>query len=94
MPIFRGGGLVNEVRRAKAAWLMGKAAWQEAKDNTALETFQAYIDALYCYGTMRLARKKLLESDSLLYKTRRQEELGLKGLSDVAQMEAQQATDS
>ena len=84
MPIFRGGGLVNEVRRAKAAWLMGKAAWQEAKDNTALETFQAYIDALYCYGTMRLARKKLLESDSLLYKTRRQEELGLKGLSDVA----------
>ena len=41
MPIFRGGGLVNEVRRAKAAWLMGKAAWQEAKDNTALETFQA-----------------------------------------------------
>ena len=94
MPIFRGGGLVNEVRRAKAVWLMGKAAWQEAKDNTALETFQAYIDALYCYGTMRLARKKLLESDSLLYKTRRQEELGLKGLSDVAQMEAQQATDS
>ena len=89
MPIFRGGGLVNEVRRAKAAWLMGKAAWQEAK-----ETFQAYIDALYCYGTMRLARKKLQESDSLLYKTRRQEELGLKGLSDVAQMEAQQATDS
>ena len=94
MPIFRGGGLVNEVRRAKAAWLMGKAAWQEAKDNTALETFQAYIDALYCYGTLRLARKKLQESDSLLYKTRRQEELGLKGLSDVAQMEAQQATDS
>jgi outer membrane protein len=94
MPIFRGGGLVNEVRRAKAAWLMGKAAWQEAKDNTALETFQAYIDALYCYGTLRLARKKLQESDSLLYKTCRQEELGLKGLSDVAQMEAQQATDS
>lgn len=94
MPIFRGGGLVNEVRRSKAAWLMGKAAWQEAKDNTALETFQAYIDALYCYGTLRLARKKLVESDSLLYKTRRQEELGLKGLADVAQMEAQQATDS
>ena len=46
MPIFRGGGLVNEVRRAKAAWLMGKAAWQEAKDNTALETFQAYIDTI------------------------------------------------
>ena len=67
---------------------------QEAHDNTALETFQAYIDALYYYGTIRLAEKKLAESDSLLYKTRRQEELGLKGRADVAQMEAQQATDA
>lgn len=92
--LFRGGSLVNELRRAKAAVLLGKAALQEARDNTALETFQAYIDALYYYGTERLARKKLAESDSLLYKTRRQEELGLKGMADVAQMEAQQATDA
>ena len=94
LTVFRGGSLVNELRRSKAAVLLGKAALQEARDNTALETFQAYIDALYCYGTERLARKKLAESDSLLYKTRRQEELGLKGLADVAQMEAQQATDA
>lgn len=94
MTLFRGGSLVNEVRRSKAALLLGKAALQEAQDNTALETFQAYIDALYYYGTIRLAEKKLAESDSLLYKTRRQEELGLKGRADVAQMEAQQATDA
>ena len=43
-----------------------KAALQEARDNTALETFQAYIDALYYYGTTRLAKQKLAESDSLL----------------------------
>lgn len=94
MTLFRGGSLVNEVRRSKASLLLGKAALQEAQDNTALETFQAYIDALYYYGTIRLAEKKLAESDSLLYKTRRQEELGLKGRADVAQMEAQQATDA
>lgn len=94
MTLFQGGSLVNEVRRSKAALLLGKAALQEAQDNTALETFQAYIDALYYYGTIRLAEKKLAESDSLLYKTRRQEELGLKGRADVAQMEAQQATDA
>lgn len=94
MTLFRSGSLVNEVRRSKAALLLGKAALQEAQDNTALETFQAYIDALYYYGTIRLAEKKLAESDSLLYKTRRQEELGLKGRADVAQMEAQQATDA
>lgn len=92
--IFKGGSLINEVRRAKAALLLGKATLQEEKDNTALEVFQAYIDALYYYGTTSLARRKLLESDSLLYKTRRQEELGLKGVADVAQMKAQQATDA
>ena len=80
--IFRGGSLINQVRKSKANLLLGKAALQEARDNTALETFQAYIDALYYYGTTRLARQKLTESDSLLYKTRRQEELGLKGMSD------------
>lgn len=92
--IFRGGSLINQVRKSKANLLLGKAALQEARDNTALETFQAYIDALYYYGTTRLAKQKLAESDSLLYKTRRQEELGLKGMADVAQMEAQQATDA
>ena len=94
LTLFRGGSLVNELRRSRAAVLLGKAALQEARDNTALETFQAYIDALYYYGTERLARRKLAESDSLLYKTRRQEELGLKGMADVAQMEAQQAADT
>lgn len=94
IPIFRGGSLINQVRKSKANLLLGKAALQEARDNTALETFQAYIDALYYYGTTRLAKQKLVESDSLLYKTRRQETLGLKGMADVAQMEAQQASDA
>lgn len=94
MPIFRGGSLINQVRKSKANVLLGKAALQEAKDNTALETFQAYIDALYYYGTTLLAQQKLQDSDSLLYKTRLQEELGLKGAADVAQIVAQQATDA
>lgn len=94
LSLFKGGSLINQVRRAKASRLLGKAALEEARDNTALETFQAYIDALYYCGTTHLAEKKLNESDSLLYKTRRQEELGLKGRADVAQMEAQQATDA
>lgn len=94
IPIFQGGSLINQVRKSKANLLLGKAALQEARDNTALETFQAYINALYYYGTTRLAKQKLAESDSLLYKTRRQETLGLKGMADVAQMEAQQASDA
>ena len=94
MPIFKGGSLVNQVRKAQANLKMGKAALQEARDNTALETFQAYIQALYCMGTVQMTKQKLAESDSLLYKTRLQEEIGIKGMADVAQMEAQQATDA
>ena len=94
MLIFRGGSLVSQVRKAQANVKMGKAALQEAQDNTALETFQAYIQALYCMGTVRMAKQKLAESDSLLYKARLQEEIGMKGMADVAQMEAQQATDA
>ena len=94
MLIFQGGSLVNQVRKAQANVKMGKAALQEAQDNTALDTFQAYIQALYCMGTVRMAKQKLAESDSLLYKARLQEEIGMKGMADVAQMEAQQATDA
>ena len=71
MTVFRGGSLINQVRQSRANELLGKAALQEARDNAALETFQAYIDALYYFGTTRLAEKKLLESDSLVYKTKR-----------------------
>ena len=93
LTLFRGGSLVNEVRRSRAALLMGKAALQQSQDDIALETLQAYIDVLYCHGTVRLAERKLADSDSLLYKTCRQEELGLKGMADVAQVRAQQAED-
>lgn len=93
LTVFNGGNLINSLRKAKAAQLLGKAALEEERDNTAIETFQAYIDALYYFGTVKLAREKVAESDSLLRKTRRQEELGLKGLADVAQIEAQYATD-
>lgn len=94
LPIFSGGSLVNQVRKAQASVKLGRAALQEARDNTALETFQAYIQALYCMGTVRMTQQKLAESDSLLYKTRLQVELGMKGMADVAQIEAQQATDA
>ena len=40
-----------------------------------------------------MAAEKLEESNRTLYKTRRQEELGLKGKADVAQFEAQVAAD-
>lgn len=39
IPIFREEASINQVRKSKANLLLGKAALQ-ARDNTALETFQ------------------------------------------------------
>ena len=66
---------------------------QKAKDDLAMKTMQAYMDVVYYKGTIRMAAEKLEESNRTLYKTRRQEELGLKGKADVAQFEAQVAAD-
>ena len=48
---------------------------------------------IYYRGTVKLASDKLNESRHTLYKTRRMEELGMKGKADVAQFEAQVAAD-
>ena len=59
LTVFNGGNLVNQLRKSKVAQLMGKAALEAEQDNTAIETFNAYTDALSYYGTVKVARKKL-----------------------------------
>lgn len=93
IPVFQGGRLINQWRLAKINKKLGKNDIQKQKDDLALQTMQDYMDVVYYQGTIRLAEEKLAESNRTLYKTRRQMELGLKGLADVAQMEAQVAAD-
>lgn len=93
LPIFYGGRLVNEWKLAKVNRLLGKQTVRQAEDELAINTMQAYIDVVFYQGTAKLAAEKLEESSRLLYKTQRQEELGLKGKADVAQIEAQVAAD-
>lgn len=64
---------------AKSNRRMGVNDIQKAKDDLAMKTMQAYMDVVYYKGTIRMAAEKLEESNRTLYKTRRQEELGLKG---------------
>ena len=64
---------------------------QKEKDDLAINTMQAFMDVVYYQGTVKLAAEQLEENSRILYKTRRQEELGLKGKADVAQIEAQVA---
>lgn len=93
MPLFSGGRLVNQWKLSRINRLLGKETLRLVEDELAIHTMQAYIDVVFYQGTARLAAEKLEESSRLLYKTERQEELGLKGKADVAQIEAQVAAD-
>ncbi|MDR0537379.1 MAG: TolC family protein [Tannerellaceae bacterium] len=93
LPIFRGGQLVNQWRLAKNNRQMGLNDIQKIMDDLSLNTMEAYANAVYYQGTIRYAAEKLEESRRNLHKTRRQEELGLKGRADLAQIEATVAAD-
>ncbi|MDR3194457.1 MAG: TolC family protein [Tannerella sp.] len=93
LPLFRGGQLVNQWKLAKANRQAGLNDIQKARDDLALNTMEAFVNAAYYQGTVRYAAEKLEESNLALRKMKRQEELGLKGLSDVAQIEALVAGD-
>lgn len=93
LPLFDGGQLVNQFRLAKTNRQSGMNDLQKAKDDLALNTMEAFVNVVYYQGTVRFAAEKLEESNRTLHKIRRQEELGIKGKADVAQIEAQVAGD-
>lgn len=93
IPIFTGGGLINELLRTRSNAKMGKNDIQKEKDDVALKTMGAYVDVVYYQEMIKKAAEKLTESNRTLYKVRREEELGLKGKADIAQFEAQVAAD-
>lgn len=88
IPVFNGGQLINQWRMAKANRQMGMNDIQKEKDDLAINTMTAFMDVLYYQGTVKLAAEQLEENSRILYRTQRQEELGLKGKADVAQIEA------
>ena len=91
IPVFNGGQLINQWRMAKANRQLGMNDVQKEKDDLAINTMQAFMDVVYYQGTVKLAAEQLEENSRILYKTQRQEELGLKGKADVAQIVAQVA---
>ena len=93
IPIFQGGQLINQVLKAYSNVKMGKNNIQKEKDDLAMKTMQAYMDVLYYQQTRQMAAEKLKESSAILYRTQRQEQLGVKSRADVAQFEAQVAAD-
>lgn len=93
LPLFNAGVLINNIKVAKINRLYGVERQQQIEDELALSTMEAFANVVYYHRTVTLAREKLEESSSNLYKTTRMEELGLKGKADVAQIAAQVAAD-
>lgn len=93
IPVFDGFRRYHELRRAKAAVLMGASGLQARRDEAAMRVFKAYTDVCYYRETVTLAQRKHEESTALLHQTRVMADVGTKGEADVAQMEATAAAD-
>ena len=81
----------NALKAAKASVLMGHNALREQQDQTALATLQAFANAAYYEGMVRMAEEKVEEATLLLKQTQVMEEVGRKSAADVAQVESQKA---
>ncbi len=91
--VFNGLQLLNNTRASRISQLRGEEQQQQVEDAISQETMQAYYDFAYALGTQTLAREQVEASRDNLRQGRRMMSLGLRGASDVAQLEATLASD-
>ena len=91
LPLFDGFSRLHALKAAKASVLMGRHALRNQQDEVALRVLQAYTNAVYYKGMIRMAEEKQREAELLLRQTRVLEEVGRKSAADVALVESQQA---
>ena len=90
-PVFDGFSRLHALKAAKASVLMGHQAFRQKQNQTALTVLQAFVNAAYYEGMVRMAGEKVEETTLLVRQTRVLEEVGRKSAADVAQVESQQA---
>ena len=91
LPVFDGFSRVHALRAAKAGTLMGQSALRQQQNQTALDVLQAFTNAVYYEGLVKMAGEKVQETELLLRQTRLLEEVGRKSCADLAQVESQKA---
>ena len=91
LPVFDGFSRIHALRAARASLLMGQSVLQQRQNQTALDVLQAYANAVYYEGLVRMAGEKVKETDLLLRQTSLLEEVGRKSAADVAQVQSQKA---
>lgn len=93
LTLFDGLSMIYRAKMAKINRLKGKEELQALKDRTTFEVMEIFFNVLYYKGTVELAGQQLEESVHNLEKFRRMEELGLKSVPDLAEIQAKEAED-
>lgn len=93
LTIFDGGQTIYRWKQARDSKKYGANAIQNARDTKAIQVMMAYVEAAYCQGTIGVAEDRLKESAQALDKAKLQYELGIIGLPDLTQRQANYAND-
>lgn len=86
--LFDGFSALNNIKIAKTSLSMGLTRERQEEDKVCLATMEAYFNVLYYTELVDILAEQVENAQSALTLASRQEELGVKGHADVAQMEA------
>ena len=86
--LFDGFSALNNIKIAKTSLSMGLTRERQEEDKVCLATMEAYFNVLYYTELVGILAEQVENAQSVLTLASRQEELGVKGHADVAQMEA------
>ncbi|MDR2806236.1 MAG: TolC family protein [Dysgonamonadaceae bacterium] len=93
MTLFDGLAQLYRVKTANIHRLMGKEELRDMQDKLSFEVMEIFFNMLYYKGTVELAQQQLDESSNNLTKFQRMEELGMKSLPDLNEVQAKEAED-
>jgi outer membrane protein TolC len=93
LTLFDGLAQIYRLRLAHINRLKGKEEWRDMQDKLAFEVMEIFFNALYYSKTVELAQQQLDESVDNLKRFQRMEELGLKSLPDLNEIQAKEAED-
>ncbi len=91
--LFDGGQTLNRYRQARNERKRSINAVEMQRDDSAIAAMMAFADAFYYKHSIDIAEDRLRQSEGMLVLTTTQEELGIKGVPDVAEAQATVAND-
>jgi len=93
LTLFDGLSNVYRLKKSNIYKSMGVEQLQDTKDLIALETMELFFNVMYYQGVVKLAQQQLDESQEEVRKIERMQELGLKSIPDLTEIEAKEAED-